>query len=198
MTSQGYKPKGTIDDKYFYAKKDSEYIPNYVNVTLSALIVAKAKEIMYEEYIKIPEEDLLYTDTDSIIFKGQHIHKFNISNELGKFKIEHENKPVNIIKEKLYSIGDHVKCSGINKEGITPERLKTQETFKNWRMITLKDGLRAGSIESVGTFVEEEIHITERQKIEIELEKEIKEDETIKDTNRNSSNRIHSRTNRVI
>ena len=45
---------------------------------------------------KVPVEDLLYCDTDSIAFKGKHLHKFDLQWEMGKWKIEAEGNGTRI------------------------------------------------------------------------------------------------------
>lgn len=152
------------------------YKPKYSNVVLSALIVAKAREIMYDEYIKIPYEDIIYTDIDSIIFKGDHINKFKIGKELGEFKIVHQNKKCYIRKEKMYTIGEEIKASGLSKEELTIENIKNKDIFMNHKMITLPEAIKKGDLGLIGNFIEETYTISEKTKKMLELPEDLMEE----------------------
>ena len=143
---KGYKVVSTIDNEYIMMKENGEYIPSYVNPIISALITAQARLDLYEEKLKLPIEDLLYCDTDSIIFKGNHIKKFKISNELGDWKIEDEHKTCKILGEKRYYIGEKVKISGIHSKDRTVSAIENEENLKVKRMIGIPMAILSGDL----------------------------------------------------
>lgn len=116
---KGYDAIKSYKYDYLYRrlKPNTKYKPYYCPI-IPTLINAYARIYMFKNIRKIPIKDLLYTDTDSILFKGNYKNRFNISKKLGSFKIEHENKTAIIYAKKTYSIGNEVKVSGFHKKDL--------------------------------------------------------------------------------
>lgn len=135
---QGYQAIDRMGYNYVYEKREKKpkrkkyYLP-----IIPALITAKARIKMYQEMKKIPLKDLIYTDTDSIMFKGEHIKKFRIGEGLGEFKIEYEKKEGIIYGRKTYRIDEEMKISGFRQKGITKEEFD-EGNIKGKKMETLK------------------------------------------------------------
>lgn len=125
--------------------------------------------IMYDELKKLPEENLIYTDTDSIIMRNNTLKSFNIGENLGQFKIEHENKEAIIYCKKTYSIGEIIKVAGITQRDITIEQFK-EGKIESKRMKTIAS---TQEIEQVGTFEKVERNLKEDKKRHEETEEAI-------------------------
>jgi hypothetical protein len=103
-----------------YAQQTEVYIPYSNNVILSAYVTSYGRILLYNAMKKVLKNDcqLLYCDTDSIIYKGDY--NFPISNRLGELKIEHYVKMVEIRGAKYYMFIDNNDneffiCKGIPK-----------------------------------------------------------------------------------
>lgn len=168
-----------IGDNYLYKTEPTQtFQKKYYAPIIPALVTAKARQIMNKDYRKIPREDLLYTDTDSILYKNEHTNKYTIGSELGDYKIEQQNQKATIIANKIYIIGEKIKAAGITnptkeqieKGTLTIKRMKTIKTTKN--------------AEELGTFYEqtqqiEQIHKNYQQTQAIMKNTKIILDETI-------------------
>ena len=86
LKSEGYD--------YVYQKDINNGEKNYYAPIIPALINAYARIFMYQQFEKVKDGDLLYTDTDSCIMKKGNLGSFNIGNDLGKFKIESEGSNI--------------------------------------------------------------------------------------------------------
>ena len=78
---------------------ENSRIPNYVFPIIPIMVTAYARNIMQKYFRKIGYEKILYTDTDCIFTTK----KLNISDEIGKLKLEESFKEVCIIKPKFYA-----------------------------------------------------------------------------------------------
>lgn len=180
---KGYGIAGEIDNKFIYRKKLETKIPPNAHIMISTELTAISRIIMTKELLKIPKEDRLYTDTDSIIFKGKHINKFKIGNEMGEFKIEKDedgeliDKKCEIIQEKAYKIGKRTVMAGLSKSQITENLFEDiiEGKIKNYKMIGLKQALITGELSKIGEFEERTFKITDKKKLEIELPEEYEE-----------------------
>ena len=150
----GYESTTTLGNKYIMVKENDAYDPSYTNAIISIQITALARLYMYEQMDKIPVEDLLYTDTDSIMFKGNHIDKFPIGKELGEFKIVSKGT-AKILGEKRYYIDEDVKISGISKRDIKKEIIEHELDVVTKKMVGLQKGIYEGKMDLVGGFEEE-------------------------------------------
>ena len=111
---------------------------------------ATARLTMYQQFKKIPQQDLIYTDTDSIKFTGNHKSKFDIGEGLGQFKVEHENTPMKIYGKKTYSIGEQIKVSGIHSKNLNKKDFDNG-VIKGQEMNTINT---TTNIDEVGKFRE--------------------------------------------
>lgn len=148
LFQQGYQAINRQGDKYLYQKTETyiKYKPYYAPI-ISALINAQAKINLYEYIQNIPLKDLLYTDTDSFLFKNNHINKFKINDQLGSLKIEHQNQQAQIYGPKTYRIGTNIKVSGIHKKDLNIKDFQ-QGTIKSTKMTTI---LTAQPSQNIGT-----------------------------------------------
>lgn len=160
----GYISVSTVDTKYVMMKELDDYIPSYTNAIISIQITALARKYMYEQMSKIPLTDLLYTDTDSIMFKGNHINKFEFGTELGQFKLVKQGI-AKILGEKRYYIDEEVKISGISKRDIKKEIIENELDVVTKRMIGLQKGIQEGKLNMVGGFEEEIMEMKIHNKI---------------------------------
>ena len=163
-------------ENVIYQKKIKGRKKPFYNPIIATLITAKGRTTMYDELSKIPRKDLVYTDTDSILFTGNHLKKFSLSEELGDFKIatnpfnNHEvikNKTAIVYGRKTYAIENKIMISGA-KGRTTLKQFKDGE-IENLRMNTLfntQDGTQLGTFRK----------ITRDLKKQLQNYKEIQED----------------------
>jgi len=149
-----------IKYKYMYRKKDVEFKPKkYYAPIIPVLINADARIYMYKQFKKIPVQNLVYTDTDSILFMDDGNHGFiDKGAKLGEFKTEFENETMVIYGKKTYSIGEEIKISGFRKRDLTWEQF-CEGKVKSKKMITVKT---TGDIKLAGKFTEEERDLKEQ------------------------------------
>ena len=136
----GWRKKSDWLNKYIIVKDNEVYTPKYTNLMLAILTTAYARDYLYKFLSKIPKKDLLYCDTDSCIFTGEHKHKFKISEKMGEWKVEHENEDCRIIGEKRYRVGDDKHISGVSRLLIKKELFEEKGVVQIKRKISLKDG----------------------------------------------------------
>jgi hypothetical protein len=133
-------------------KKDEVKVrrkPYYMPI-VPTLINAYARLYMYEMYQKIGLNDLIYTDTDSIIYTGDQEHKFNVSWKMGDFKLEYKDVSCTIFGMKTYVIHDDIKIAGVHKAGLKKEDVEAG-FVKSKSMISVKS---TDDISKAGTFKE--------------------------------------------
>lgn len=174
---EGYEIETTYEEYYIMVKKEKTEAPRYSQPIISAIITAMGRDEIYREIKKIPKEDRIYSDTDSIIFKGSHLNKFKISEEMGDFKIERKEAKVEVIKEKIYRIewkeGEETKTenkfSGIsNKNQITERQMEGKDEITTPTMYTINNALKTGEFDKVGTFYNKPMKIdTEHSKKDV-------------------------------
>lgn len=165
---EGYEIKGEINENFVYEKTESETIPTYSNVMLAIHITSTARIQMYKHLKKIKTEDLIYTDTDSIIMKNfeKYKEKFKFSQEMGTFKIEIENADCEIRKEKCYKIGNKIHIAGLSKKEQDEDvfqRIDNGLQF-NMKLITINEALKSGKITEIGKFQKEKFSINKEEK----------------------------------
>lgn len=160
LIKEGYTPVKGIDYNYIYEKDTTGDLPkNYYCPIIPTIINADARIFMNNNYSKINKEDILYTDTDSIVFKGNHINKFKISDKMGDFKIEYEKADCDIIGRKDYMIQERIVLSGVPKNQITIKDFKKRKVVQK-KMITLRT---AKEIKEVGKFKETDKDLSKHQ-----------------------------------
>lgn len=121
-------PKST---NLMYAKNIEWKMKKYYCPIIPTLITAEARIIMSKLYRKIPLENLVYTDTDNIIWEGGSWLKerFEIGDKLGALKIEKDKvtgEDLIGVKGVIYGsksarFGNNIRLSGVTKKGLTIE-----------------------------------------------------------------------------
>jgi len=157
---RNYKIIKGIDLNYMYQLTDdtSDRKRYYVPI-LPTLINAHARILMYREMKKIPLKDLIYTDTDSIIFKGDHFNKFKIGKKMGEFKIVNKDVPIKLYGKKTYAIGDEIRISGIKRNFVGHGDFE-KGIVSDLKMKTLKT---TNDINEVGKFKKETRDLNKQQ-----------------------------------
>lgn len=151
--NQKYKIINRKGYNYLYTKEDSNQPKKkYYMPIIPTLINAYARIYMYKQLKKIPSNDLIYTDTDSILATGNHLNKYKISKNMGNFKIVFINKEIITYGKKTLLAGNEIKIAGFRKKGLSKEEFK-QGNIKNKKMITI---LNFSDPSKIGTFKEEE------------------------------------------
>lgn len=131
--------------RYIYEKNDSNY-PIYSNIIWAAEVTSKARYVLHDYLARtqVGGGNLLYCDTDSIIYKGPEI--FSDSKELGKMKIVDKGKRVRIFGPKEYMFETELECF-YKAKGI-PKKVQKQFLEHRYavyqRPIRLLEGLRRG------------------------------------------------------
>lgn len=171
---EGWEFEYSNDEKYRISKVTDIRIPPHSHPIISLLMTARARDDIYRQYLKIPFKDLLYSDTDSIAFKGNHLNKFDISKEFGKWKIECRDGTGAFVKERVYRTTDGLTgkektvIAGNTKKNITERQLWGKDPIKQKKMYTIKWALSNKKIkEKVGQFYEEQrtlnVNMTKRK-----------------------------------
>lgn len=87
---------------------------------LGSWIAMRGRVVLFKLMLSLNPDDVLYCDTDSIIYKGDKQPLFSVGKELGQWEIEASDIPVHIVGPKTYQeIRDGktiTKCAGINEE----------------------------------------------------------------------------------
>lgn len=141
-----------------FVKKESQDKKKFYMPIIPTFINAYARVMMYDMYKKVGIKDLVYTDTDSILFKGNHLNKFELGDNLGEFKVEHENESIIIYGKKTYAIGTEIKIAGFRKRGMNIEDFKKGEV-SSLKMITFQT---QGDTHKAGDFITEERNLNEQ------------------------------------
>ena len=173
------KPAG--NNQIIIRNNQNEHIANHYHGIIPYMVWAKARQILYETGLtKIPTEDLLYCNTDSVVFKEDHLKKFSLSDKLGEYKIgknlegkQHKNVPCLIFGKGDMSIGNQIKLGGITKRNLKIENFITGhvETTKQLSIKTAK------SIEEAGKFETKKIDLNETRQNYLDYQKQVDETE---------------------
>lgn len=172
---KGYEMKRGFGYDIMYQKTEENIRRNYYCPIIPTLVNGYSRAYLYKEMKKIPIKDIIYIDTDSIKFKGNHFNKFEINNKLGKWKKEFENEEMIVYGNKTYMIGEEIKVSGFHKKYITKENF-IEGKIKDNKIVSIKT---ANEKHEVGEQQEEFRDLNEQQ--------EKHEEETIQ----NLKKRIH-------
>ena len=124
---------------------------------------------MYQEFKKIPQKDILYTDTDSIIFTNNHINQFTIGKQLGQFKIEHYKENILLYGHKTYLIGDQITVSGIKPKEITKQQFIQGKTT----ITKMKTMANTQNLNQVGTFFKEERNLHQQEENYLHIQEKL-------------------------
>lgn len=170
---KGYQHLSTAEDRYVMFKEKEPYVPKYAHPLISTLITANARDYIYSYLSKIPKEDLLYTDTDSVIFKGNHFNQFTLGKKLGQWKIVKYRKKAHILGEKRYYIGNDVKISGLRAAETTTDVIDKMGIVETKRIFSYNEALRTGEFNKIGTFRNVEVRLSEDAKMDMIIPREI-------------------------
>ncbi len=139
MLEKGYKVTGARGNELIYTKNLGTRFPSYFAPIIYNNITAKAKLILLEGLEKIGAENIIYTDTDSILYiPSDKELEINIGQEIGQYKKEYENAELQVYGRKMYMINDKIRVSGMDK------RLTTKQDFE-------KGTIYARRIQTLGT-----------------------------------------------
>jgi hypothetical protein len=169
--AKGWKYKSTFREMHIIERYNDLYVPKYTNLLLSLFTTAWARDFLYKELSKIPREDLIYCDTDSIIFTGNHLGKFKIGKEMGEWKVVKKNEDCVVIGEKIYRVGDSMHISGLSKRLINEDVFKKGKTLKTKREVGFREAMNKPEelLDKIGTFRDEFFEIRGKSKSNIIL-----------------------------
>lgn len=144
-------PIEKVPDKFkefrgMYIFKIKENYPFYTNYIWSIYTTAYARIKLHKLLIQIKPENLLYTDTDSIFWKGEK-EIFNYGSNLGELEYCGDYSDIDIRGNKFYSLGKMQKCKGI------PKRL-VMDFFDNGQVdyqkpLRLKEAIRRDLVPNI-------------------------------------------------
>lgn len=175
---QGYTPvtpiHGTPD--IIIEKVHAKKYANTSHPAIYAMIMAYARDYLYQHMKLIQPEDLLYVATDAIIFKGEHnLKHFNIGTQMGQWKLEKNNVESEFWNEDWYKIDNEIKSSGARKIDVTIEAIKGIKPLTTLNMTSLKQAKKQGKPELAGTFYNKTMNITRSPKRQIQYPPYIEE-----------------------
>jgi hypothetical protein len=84
----------------------------YVNVYWGAMITANARLLLTDYLTKVPANDLIYCDTDSVYCRN---HSLPESKELGGMKLEKRISKMLVVQPKAYQIDEVYRAKGVPK-----------------------------------------------------------------------------------
>lgn len=127
--------------------------PKQTNYIWPAYITARARIKLHTLMMDIQSlgNQVLYCDTDSVIFKGSMVG-LTPSDGLGSYKLERHDKEFVVKTAKIYKLTglddqEFIKCKGVKKQN-QKEFFETGETMIH-RPISIKEGLRRNLIPNV-------------------------------------------------
>lgn len=90
-------------------------LPEFTNYLHAAYVLSYARIRLHSYLTRIPSEDLIYCDTDSVIFFCRGNPPFPISKDLGEMKLEKWGKMAIPYLPKTYRFDDEYKAKGVPK-----------------------------------------------------------------------------------
>ena len=177
--AKGWEFVKTIDGRFLISINKGISVPKYANPMLSLLVTAQARDLLWENMMKIPKKELIYVATDCLLFKPKDLNSlesYNIrmGDELGEFSIEDMGDCL-MYGENRYKINDDVKIGGIPKRDRTNKALEEGQVIIK-KMISIKQAMKSNMLRGkVGTFVEEVKKFSNDSKNDIILPMEIDE-----------------------
>lgn len=163
------KFEGTLGEYYIYRDLSNPSQSRYSNPIISLLVTQGGRDLLYKQIRKAGTDKLIYVDTDSCIIEGKDYKGFNISDEMGAWKIEGEGKECRVLGEKRYYFGDKVKLSGVPRKSITKDLIKEGATVTVKKMHGISDVMHGGRADLMGTFKDVEIKQMEKSKLDIPI-----------------------------
>lgn len=170
-----------IKNKYMYKREAKKSHKKYYMPIIPTLVNANSRIGMYHDLKKIAEKDLIYHDTDNIIFTGSYKELYKIGDNMGEYKIKKENTESVIYGKKTRSLGDEIIISGFNQKDITIEEFK-KGIVKGKEMTTIKT---TNNLREVGKFKETKRDLNEQTKNKKNREEEYKNQKLLIDYNIN-------------
>lgn len=164
----GWQWIGRLGYNYIYTWKGDETPSKFYAPIIPAYINALARITLFNNLKKVPYNNLIYTDTDSITFQNfiGWKDKFNIGDNIGQFKVKHLNDSSIVYGKKAYSVGSDIKLSGVSKKFLSIDNFaKGDVSFP--RMRGLKSGFYAG------TFTNETIDLLNTQLMTSKLQEAV-------------------------
>lgn len=178
LEEEGFEVADRKGYNYLFKRLVPSKVPRkYYAPIIPTLINAYARVYMFKQFKKIPKSDLIYTDTDSVIFKGDHIKSFKVCNELGCFKLEGQGG-FNIKAKKTYRFNNEVKIAGFRKKKMTPKEFDKGKS-KSVKMITVKT--IGSSEDDWGRFVNEIRDLNKQTDKHLEYEEMMENQKVYKD-----------------
>lgn len=165
----GYSPVAEMQTQYLIERSTGKYEAYYTNPLISALITAGARLYLNKFKHYFNKENLLYCDTDSIMFTGQIPKEIVLSKNMGDWKLVNKESNATILGEKRYTIGETKKFSGIHLKNVTPETFTLKQPIKQLNQIGIGRALKINRLDLIGTFEEVTKEVSEDKKIDIEL-----------------------------
>lgn len=200
---KGYIRTTNIGFNYIYKKEldnsNAKWLEkSYYAPIISSYVNAYARCYMYDLYNLFDKKDLLYTDTDSIIYKtnpkySQRISQYLDEFELGKMKVEHKATPFLCYGRKNYAIGDLIKVSGYQQRNMKFEDF-TKGDITSLKMI----GIKGGNYDKVGTFIEQKHNLRESLLKQEEFDNKWKSNQILIDYNIEDVEYYHKEINKIL
>lgn len=91
-------------------------LPAHTNYIHAAYVTAYGRLKLMECLNKIGEKDLIYCDTDSVIFDGRNGNPFKITDELGGMKLEGKASIVQTWAPKMYRFENKYRAKGVKSD----------------------------------------------------------------------------------
>ena len=89
-------------------------LPSHCNYLHAAYITSYGRLRLLEFMRKVPPENMVYCDTDSLFFFSKNWKTpFPVGDQLGMMKLEDKGKSITTYAPKVYSIDDVVKAKGV-------------------------------------------------------------------------------------
>jgi len=172
---KNYEVVKGVDTNYLYkyapskdmsAKWEDKDSKPYYMPAVPMFINAWARVYMHKYYRLVPKQDLIYTDTDSIIFLGDHLDKFPLDeNIIGSFKILHEKTNAVFYSRKAYALGEEMKLAGVFKGSLNKEDFY-KGVAKDRKMITLGT---TKELSKIGSFVTENRDLLKQNEMHLKV-----------------------------
>jgi len=171
MKRAGFELKDIFEDMGLFKKSNGTYHSRFYCPLLPSHVTATGRLTLWKQIKRIPTEDRLYSDTDSLLILNGEKHRklFKTGARLGEWKITAENVPARIWGKKAYSFGENIRLSGTPKNQITTENFRTGKITQ-----TKMTGLRQNT-EKAGTFTSKSFHLRDTTKRAMTLQEEVKE-----------------------
>lgn len=168
---KNYKIKDATGTNYVYEKREEKKPSKWYAVIIPSYINAYARIELYKLLRKINRNDLLYSDTDSILFKNSKKYKkliSNTGNKLGQVKCIGYNKNAIIYTKKSYCFDNLIRLSGVSKIFLDMKNFRNG-IIKYKRMQSIKEG-----VANAGRFYDDVTDLNESKEKKIDKDIEIK------------------------